>query len=122
MPGRARPADTARRRCVGCGSIRRTSTTVARRTCSPSSSTTIERGLHLTPDQKADLVEYPEVTLMAPPQAPFVFPLTLRRVDGTLPIRGSRASTNSHARIAASSKSLASAGSTCQLVTVVPNT
>jgi hypothetical protein len=44
-----------------------------------------------------------------------------RRAPGTLPIRGSLATISSQARIAASSKSAASTGSTCQPVTFVPN-
>src|ERR1041385_3990704 len=45
-----------------------------------------------------------------------------RRDTGTLPILGSPAITNSHARSADSSKSGASAGKTCQPVTFFPNT
>ena len=41
---------------------------------------------------------------------------------GTLPMRGSPAAINSHARKAASSKSGASAGRTCQPVTSLPST
>src|SRR5208337_5564231 len=45
-----------------------------------------------------------------------------RRAPGTLPIRGSLATTSSHARSTASSKSGASAGRTCQPVTSFPST
>ena len=45
-----------------------------------------------------------------------------RRVPGTLPIRGSLARMRSQARRAASSKSGASTGRTCQPVTPFPNT
>src|ERR1022692_4793620 len=45
-----------------------------------------------------------------------------RRAPGTLPIRGSPAAISSQARSAASSKSGASAGRTCQPVTFLPNT
>ena len=48
--------------------------------------------------------------------------LEARRAPGTLPIRGSREITSSQARSAASSKSGASAGSTCQPVTSFLNT
>src|SRR5271157_495037 len=48
--------------------------------------------------------------------------LEARRVPGTLPIRGSMATMSSQARSAASSKSGASAGRTCQPVTSFPNT
>jgi hypothetical protein len=44
------------------------------------------------------------------------------RAPGILPIRGSPASTSSHARSAADSKSGASTGKTCQPVTLLPNT
>jgi hypothetical protein len=44
------------------------------------------------------------------------------RAPGILPIRGSPASTSSHARSAADSKSGASTGKTCQPVTRLPNT
>src|SRR5208282_453747 len=45
-----------------------------------------------------------------------------RRAPGTFPIRGSLARTSSQARCAASSKSGASEGRTCQPVTFFPNT
>jgi hypothetical protein len=44
------------------------------------------------------------------------------RAPGILPIRGSSASTSSHARSAADSKSGASTGNTCQPVTRLSNT
>jgi hypothetical protein len=44
------------------------------------------------------------------------------RAPGILPIRGPPASTSSHARSAADSKSGASTGKTCQPVTRLPNT
>jgi hypothetical protein len=44
------------------------------------------------------------------------------RAPGILPIRASPASTNSHARSTADSKSGASTGKTCQPVTCLPNT
>src|SRR6202023_2654991 len=44
------------------------------------------------------------------------------RAPGILPIRGSPASTSSHARSAADSKSGASTGRTCQPVTCLPST
>ena len=50
------------------------------------------------------------------------FDLAARRAPGTFPIRASPAMTSSQARIAACSKSSASAGRTCQPVTFFPKT
>lgn len=51
----------------------------------------------------------------------FAADLEARRVPGTLPIRGSLATTSSQACSAASSKSGASNGRTCQPVTFFPS-